>query len=161
MKYSRIMCLVRGDETDADTVETAVGLLAGNNQGIRFVYVIVVDRRFALDEPTPAAYSDAERALREAEQMSRQRVTARGAILQSRAIGPVLVREALDYGSEVIVAAAKITSTMNGKSIDDDSDYLISNAPCAVVLVRDAVPGFEATPGSRDSQTALTFARDN
>ena len=161
MKYSRVMCLVRGDETDPDTIETAVSLMGGNRRNIRFVYVIVVNRRFSLDAPDSVAYREAERVLREAEQMSGQRVSARGSILQSRSIGPVLVREALDNGSDVIVAAAKMVSTISGKSIDADSDYLMANAPCAVVLVRDAAPSIESVPEHRELQTASDPALDN
>lgn len=161
MKYSNVMCLVRGDETDPGTIGTAVDLMEGNNRSIRFVYVIEVDRRFALDEPNASTYSHAERALRRAEQMSGQRPIARGSILQSRSIGPVLVREALDFGADVIVAAVKVASMPNGKSIDDDSDYLMANAPCAVVLVREAVQGFQTLADHRVSQITAVSALDN
>ena len=154
MKYSRVMCLVRGDHSDADTIDTAIGLIAGNNRGIRFTHVIVVERRFALDGPNPSAYAEAERVLREAEQMAGQRLLARGSILQARSIAPVLVREALDHGADAIVAAAKIVTTINGKTMDRDSEYLMANAPCAVVLVRDSMPGFETNTALRELQAA-------
>jgi nucleotide-binding universal stress UspA family protein len=155
------MCLVRGDETDEDTIETAVSLMAGNNRYIRFVYVIVVERRFALDAPNSAKYREAERVLQEAEQMSGQRVSTRGSILKSRAIGPVLVREALDNGSDVIVASAKVIVTVSGKSMDDTSDYLIANAPCAVVLVRGAVSDYGNMPGRSEAPAASGIALEN
>ena len=154
MKYPRVMCLVRGDETDSAAISTAIGLASGNNRSIRFVYVILVDRRFALDSPEPDAYVEAERVLRQAEHMSGHRTLTGGSILQSRSAGPVLVREALDYSSDVIVAAVKIIATPSSKAIDEVSEYLMANAPCAVVLVRDALLRYETIPDHLDLQVA-------
>ena len=150
MKYSRVMCLVRGDDSDEEVVDTAVSLLTGNNRNIRFVYVIVVDRRRALDDAELEEHRNGERILRAAEQASGIRGEMRGIILQARSIAPVLIREAMDYGAEAIVAGAKILTSIGKKTIDEDSEYLLANAPCAVVLHRINVPGFE-THGERSS----------
>lgn len=143
MKYSRVICLVRGDETDAEVIETAVNLLESNRRRIRFVYVIVVDRRLPLDEPDQEDYRLGESALRAAEQVSGTRGQSRGVIMQARSIAPVLIREALDYGAEIIVAGAKVYESIGEKTIDADSEYLLANAPCAVVLHREHAPGYE------------------
>ena len=139
MSYSRIICLVRGDSTDAEVVDTAVSLSSGNNRSVRFVHVIVVDRRFALDAARQSRYEEGERVLRDAEHASGLRNEVSGSILQARSIGPVLIREALDFDAEAIVISAKIISNINTKQIDADSQYLMTNAPCAVILVRDPV----------------------
>lgn len=144
MSYSRIICLVRGDDSDKRSIDTAVSLLSGNNRSLQLVYVIVVDRRFALDAPDSAQFRKGESVLRDAEFATELRSGVRGSILQSRSIGPVLIREALDNDVEAIVASAKIVSTLNTKAIDSDAQYLMANAPCAVVLVREAEIGFEA-----------------
>ena len=144
MKYSRVMCLLRGDDSDKEAIDTAVSLLSGNHRSLKFVYVIVVDRRFALDSPNPARYQEAERVLQEAELASGMRSGVQGSILQSRSIGPVLIREALDHVAQIVVAPVKILSTLNTKAIDPDAEYLMANAPCAVVLVRQPARGFEA-----------------
>ncbi len=145
MSYSRIICLVKGDETDASVVNAAVEMLSNGNRSLRFVHVIVVGHRFALDASNSAGYGNAERILRDAEHIAGLRSDVRGAILQARSVGPVLVREALDFGAEAIVMAAKITSTINSKHLDSDSEYLIANAPCAVILVRQAEEDYEPT----------------
>ena len=161
MKYSRVMCLVRGDESDAVAIDTAVNLLSGNNRSLQFVYVIVVDRRFALDAPNPARYRQGERVLRDAELATGLRGGVRGSILQSRSIGPVLVREALDYGAEATVASVKVLATLNAKTIDSDAEYLMANAPCAVVLVRESAKGFEATTGQPDQKILMRATGDD
>ena len=143
MKFSRVLCLVRGDDTDTEVIDTAISLLAGNNRSIRFVYVIVVDRRQALDDPDLEEYSHAEQVLLSAEQASRGRGEARGVILQARSIAPVLIREALDYGADGIVASVRVLTSMGNKTVDTDSEYLLINAPCAVLLQRENIPGFE------------------
>ena len=147
MKYSRVMCLVRGNESDKEAIDVAVSLLSGSNRSLQLVYVIVVDRRYALDAPNPGRYSEGERVLRDAEFMSGLRGDVRGSILQSRSIGPVLIREALDFGAEAIVAAVEIFTTFNAKRIDADTEYLMTNAPCAVVLVREPAPDFDDALG--------------
>ncbi len=148
MKYSRVMCLVRGGDSDKEAIDVAVSLLSSNNRSLQLVYVIVVDRRYALDSPNPGRYNEGERVLRDAEFMTGLRSGVRGSILQSRSIGPVLIREALDFGAEVIVAASSVKigifTTSNAKGIDADTEYLMTNAPCAVVLVREPAPDFDA-----------------
>ena len=124
------------------------------------MYVIVVDRRFALDAPNPARYRDGERVLRDAELATGLRGGVRGSILQSRSIGPVLVREALDYGAEATVASVKVLATLNAKTIDSDAEYLMANAPCAVVLVRESAKGFEATSGQPDQKILMRASDD-
>ena len=143
MKCSRVMCLVRGDGSDKEAIDTAVSLLSGNNRSLQLVYVIVVDRRFALDAPDPTQYRKGERVLLDAEFATGMRGGVQSSMLQSRSIGPVLVREALDYAAEAIVASVKIMSTLNTRAIDSDAEYLMANAPCAVVLVREATTDFE------------------
>ncbi len=152
MTYSRVMCLVRGDETDAEVIDTAVSQLSGNNRSIRFVYVIVVNRRQAIDDPDPQVHRHAESVLRNAEQAAGIRGEPRGVILQSRSIAPVLIREALDYGAEVIVAGVRMLTSFGTKMIDPDSDYLLENAPCAVVLHRPNVQGFETGDDKSNSR---------
>ena len=159
MRYSRVMCLVRGDASDVSVVETAVSLSSGNNRSIRFVHVIVVDRRYALDTPSPSEYSRAESILLDAEHASGLRSEARGSILQARSIGPVLVREALDFEAEAIVLSAKIFNTLSSKKIDQDSEYLLVNAPCAVVLVREGGQSFELTNDHPDRGLEDALAR--
>lgn len=152
MTYSRVMCLVRGDETDEGVISIAVSQLTGNNRSIRFVYVIVVDRRQAIDDPDPQVHQRAERVLRNAEQAAGIRGESRGVILQSRSIAPVLIREALDYGAEAIVAGVKVLTSFGTKLIDPDSEYLLANAPCAVVLHRTSVLGFDTESDRSDSR---------
>ena len=155
MKYSRVMCLVRGDDSDKEAIDTAVSLLSGSNRSLQLVYVIVVDRRFALDAPDPAQYRKGERVLMDAEFATGLRGGVRGSILQSRSIGPVLVREALDHAAEVIVASVKVLSTLNAKAIDSDAEYIMTNAPCTVVLVREPVSGFEAASEQPDQKIRM------
>lgn len=155
MKCSRVMCLVRGDDSDREAIDMAVSLLSGNNRSLQLVYIVVVDRRFALDAPDPAQYREGERALLDAEFATGLRGGVRGSILQSRSIGPVLVREALDHAAEVIVASVKILSTLNTRAIDADAEYLMTNAPCAVVLVREPARGFEAASEQPDQNIAM------
>lgn len=159
MSYSRVMCLVRGDDSDPEVIATAVNLSNGNHRRIHFVYVIVVDRRYALDSPNLANYAEGERVLLRAEQASGLRNETRGSILQARSIGQVLVREALDFGAEALVLSARIVSTMNSKKVDPDSEYLLVNAPCALILVRDALEEYDASNGHPDRYPESVFVQ--
>lgn len=158
MTYSRVICLVRGDQADVEVISTAVSQLSGNNRNIRFVYVIVVDRRQAIDDPDPQVHRHAEQVLRNAEQSAGIRGETRGVILQSRSIAPVLIREALDYGAEVIVAGVRVLTTLGAKMIDPDSEQLLANAPCAVVLHRTSVDGFDTENGRENSRASNATA---
>ncbi len=143
MKFERVLGLVRGEDADAAVIDTAVSMLDGGTRGLHLVNVIVVDRIFPLDVADRARYEQAERSLRNAEQSAGIRTSSRGTILQSRSMGAVLVREAAEKEVEAIVATAHITQQNGVDRLDEDSDYLLTHAPCAVILLRMPVEGFD------------------
>ncbi len=153
MRLSRVICLLRGDDSDVDAVNTASSLLSGNNRSIHFVHVIEVARRYALDTAVQQEILHAENVLNNAHnQVSEQRgLSVHSAILQSRSIAPVLIREALDFGAQAIVAACVTSAVFAEREIDEDSQYLMAYAPCAVVLVRKSIA--EPTR-ARDTESA-------
>lgn len=133
-----MLCVVRGDDTDADAVNTAVDLLGGNPRMLFLTYVIVIDRRLPLDTTLTDEITRAERALINAEGMSGlSRDEMQGEILQGRSIGPTIVQEAFEKNVGVVIASVKLKRVLGLYRMDLDTEYLIANVPCAFALVRE------------------------
>ncbi len=144
MKVRRVLCVVKGDDTDAVAVDTAVDLLAGGQHRLHIAYVILVGRRLPLDANLPEEVARAERVLTQAEEQSGLgRDVVQGEILQGRSIGPAIVSEAFEKNVGAVVTSVKMKVSFGTRSLDKDAEYLIANTPCALVLVREPLEGFD------------------
>lgn len=160
MRAQRILCVVKGDETDAVAVDTAVDLLEGSQRRLFIAYVILVDRRMALDANLPAEVAKAERILRAAETMSGlSRDEVQGEILQGRSLGPSIVSESFERNVSAVVASFRMRSEFGKPELDADAEYLIKHTPCALVLVREPLEGFEDESHDEASSPARISTR--
>ena len=162
MTYERVICVVKGDESDDQAIETAVRMSSGNNRNrVHFVHVILVDHRNPLDWVDQARYDAAEELLRSVERRAGIGDNTRGVILQARAIAPIVVREAIDFNADAIVAVAEIVETLYARQLDDDAAHLVAHAPCAVIIIRDPLHEYDPKlhrPGS-GSEASVAPAR--
>lgn len=119
-------------------LEIAFGL-ARNDKTLRVqaVYVVEVDRRYALEAEFPQASQEGERCLAEAEEMARKyKSKCDGQILQAREAGHAIVDEAVEMGARAIILGAPRKSA-EGQALDlgATADFVLRHAPCEVVLV--------------------------
>ncbi len=158
MRTGRVLCVVKGDDTDSVALDTAVDLLAGGQRRLYITYVILVDRQLPLDANMPEEIARAEEVLSEAESYSGLgRDEVQGEILQGRSLGPAIVNESFEKNVGAVVTSVKMKSVLGARTLDRDADYLIANTPCALVLVREPLDGFDQDGASMGLQRMAEF----
>lgn len=117
------------------------------------IYIIEVDRAYPLHDVSPQLDAQAAACVEEAEASAKQaRVSCEPTILQARHAGPAIVHQAEESAVDLIVLGASHANAVHvsggaqtalargsGAAIDlgHTVDYIISHAPCEVIVVRE------------------------
>ncbi len=117
------------------------------------IYVVEVERAYPVDSDLPQQSAQGEACLAEAEAAARQaRVSCEAILLQARNAGPAVVDAAATEGVDVLVLGvshanavhsaggeqtALVRRTGAGIDLGHTADYILSHAPCEVVVVRE------------------------
>jgi len=117
------------------------------------IYVVEVDRAYPVDCDLPQASAQGEACLAEAEATAQQaKVSCEAILLQARSAGPAVVDVAATEAIDLLVLGVSHASTVHGgggeqtalvrrsgAAIDlgHTADYILSHAPCEVVVVRE------------------------
>ncbi len=137
MRYSRILCIVNGSDSDKYAVEAAVDMLTPRRRRLNLVYVISVPRTVAIDAHLPDEIHRAEEALANAEDMTGiNPEDVSTVILQGRTLGPIILREVFDRRISAIVTAIEPVHRLGGYDIGQDTLYLLEKSPSSVIVVR-------------------------
>ena len=137
MRFSRILCIVRGDDSDRHAVEAAVAMLTPRRRRLNLVYIIGVPRTHAIGDHLPDEIRRAEDALTQAESITGinpEDVTS--VILQGRSFGPIVLREVFDRRISAVVLAVDPVHRLGDYDIGADTLYLMEKSPSAVFVVR-------------------------
>ena len=60
-------------------------------------------------------------------------------LLQARDVGPAVVQEAMERGAQLIVMQMPYKKRFGSFTLGDTIPYILKNAPCQVILCRDAM----------------------
>ena len=117
------------------------------------IYVVEVERAYPVDCDLPQASAQGEACLAEAEAVARQaKVSCEAILLQARSAGPAVVDAAATEEIDLVVLGVSHANTVHGgggeqtalvrrsgAAIDlgHTADYILSHAPCEVVVVRE------------------------
>lgn len=117
------------------------------------IYVVEVERSHPVDSDLPQESAQGEACLAEAEAAARQaRVSCEAILLQARSAGPAVVDVAATEAIDLVVLGVSHANTVHrgggeqtalvrrsGAAIDlgHTADYILSHAPCEVVVVRE------------------------
>ena len=161
MKYSRILCIIRGDDSDQQTVETAVDLLTTRRRRLYLVYVISVPRTSAIDAHLPDEIRRAENGLSNAQSFARiNPEDISSVILQGRTLGPIILREVFDRRISAVVTAIDPIHDLREYDIGADTLYLMEKSPSAVIAIRSPIEDWaDDTGATTDSITYGTASR--
>ena len=142
MTPDKILIPVNGNGCDDDALRLASDIAKGNGKAkVYAVYVIEVKRDLPLDAEISQETSKAERALHHLEQLGRElKCPVEAALLQARDVGPAVVQEAVEQGGELIVMQMNYKRRFGLFSMGDTAPYILKNAPCQVILCREAIP---------------------
>ena len=117
------------------------------------IYVVEVDRAYPVDVDLPQESAQGEACLAEAEAAARQaKVSCEAILLQARNAGPAVVDVAATQQIDLVVLGVSHANTVYGRGGDQTAlarrsgtaidlgqtaDYILSHAPCEVVVVRE------------------------
>jgi nucleotide-binding universal stress UspA family protein len=153
--YQRLLVPVVGSAIDRKAIELVGDMACRQPVDVTLVYVVEVEQAMPLDSELPAAIDHGEAALLAAERHARLLLGQKHErlntdLLQARSAGAAIVDEAIERRAHKIVIAAK-NHTLHGKVVMGDTvSYVLKNAPCDVVLVRQATE----SDARRDQGTA-------
>lgn len=133
---------LNGGPTDELVVHLGCQLAKLTSAELVAVHVIEVDWRHELSEEMPAENEAASTVLDLAEGIAeRYRVKLTGDLLQAREVPAALVDEAIELGADAIILGLPYRKRFGGDfAIGATIPYVLDNAPCQVIVLREPVP---------------------
>ncbi|MFN8629339.1 MAG: universal stress protein [Chloroflexota bacterium] len=144
--FRRAVVALSGGRTDRPIVALAAEAAKHSHAELVGVHVVEIDWTLPLDADVAGRSEDAQRVLDIAE------ATAEGAryrletvLLQARDVGAAIVDEASERGADMIICGLPFKRRFGGDfAIGRTIPYILKNAPCAVWVVREAMPEEQA-----------------
>ena len=132
---------LNGGPTDELVVHLGCQLAKAASAELVAVHVIEVDWRHELSEELAVENETASALLDMAEGIAEQyKVKISGDLLQAREVAAALVDEAIEVGADAIIVGLPYRQRFGGDfAIGDAIPYIFQNAPCQVIVVREAV----------------------
>jgi nucleotide-binding universal stress UspA family protein len=138
--YRRAVLGLNGSSADPLVIQAALQLSSRDTELVA-LHVVEVDWRHDLDDEIPGSRDLASAVLDMAEGAAeRGKVAMRTELLQARDVGAALVDEAVAIDADVILLGLPYRTRLGGDfAIGRTIPYVFQNAPCRVVVVREAV----------------------
>jgi nucleotide-binding universal stress UspA family protein len=146
---------LNGGPTDELVVHLGCQLAKSHSAELVAVHVIEVDWRHELSEEMSDENLAASAVLDLAEGIAeRYKVKLSGDLLQAREVAAALVDEAVELGADAIIVGLPYRKRFGGDfALGTTIPYILQNAPCQVIVVREPVP---TTGERRDTRQRLT-----
>jgi nucleotide-binding universal stress UspA family protein len=139
MEFHKILVPVDGSDADADSIKLACRLAKSEKAKILVVHIIPIERSLPLDAELSKEIKKAETILERAERIGLERGCAvETDLLQARNIGPSIVDEAVERGTDLIVMGLTYKRHFGQYSLGDVTPYVLKNAPCQVIFLQQA-----------------------
>ena len=141
MEVRRVLVPVRGTQADDWALELAVSLSRKKGAHILAVYVVEVSRSLPLDVQISAEVRQGNQVLDRIQGLANDLdYEVEADLLQAREVGPALVDEAVEKGVDLIIMGVPYKRRFGEFSLGRVAPYLLKNAPCRVLLVREPQP---------------------
>ncbi len=140
MKISKVLVPVSGRRTDDDALKLAFSVCRQSKARIYVIFVIQVPRTRPLDDEMEGEIEKGERYLDRAEKLASEAGSkVETELLQAREVGPAIVDEAVERGVDAIVLGVGAKKRFGEYALGPTTDYVLKNAPCAVLVSREAL----------------------
>ena len=141
-QFRRAVVALSGGRTDRQIVTLAADVARAGRAEIVGVHVVEIDWTLPLDADVAGHDENAQRVLDIAE------TTAEAAhyqmetvLLQARDVGAAIVDEATERGADVVICGLPFRRRFGGDfAIGPTIPYILKNSPCAVWIIREAMP---------------------
>ena len=140
MLVDNILVPVHDNGCDDEALRLAGEIAKVSKATVHALYVIEVKRDLPLDAEITQETFKAEKVLHHIEQLGRElKCPVEATLLQARDVGPAVVQEAMERGSELIVMQMPYKKRFGSFTLGDTIPYILKNAPCQVILCREAM----------------------
>ena len=143
--FSKALVGLNGGPTDEAVVHLAAQLAKPGNAELILVHVVEVDWSHELSDDVAGRDEQASAILDRAEAIAeRYKVPLQPSLLQARDVGAALVDEAVELGVDAIIIGLPYRKRFGGDfALGRTLPYVLQNAPCEVVVMREAVAASE------------------
>ncbi len=141
-QFRRAVVALSGGRTDRPIVALAAETAKASHAELVGVHVVEIDWTLPLDADVAGRSEDAQRVLDIAETTAEAaRYRLETVLLQARDGGAAIVDEASERGADMIICGLPFRRRFGGDfAIGSTIPYILKNAPCAVWVVREAMP---------------------
>jgi nucleotide-binding universal stress UspA family protein len=141
----RLVVHVTGRSDDQRLLEIVEKIGQRQNTFITIAYVVEVQQSMPLDAELPAEIDRGEAVLHAAELFAARcvggkRENVRTELLQARSAGAAIVDEAIETDANAILLSCALRKKHGRTQVGDTVDYVLRNAPCEVMVIRQALP---------------------
>jgi nucleotide-binding universal stress UspA family protein len=145
-QFRRAVIALSGGRTDRPIVALAADIARAGHAELVGVHVVEIDWTLPLDADVAGRSEDAQRVLDIAEATAEAaRYQLDTVLLQARDVGAAIVDEASERGADMIICGLPFRRRFGGDfEIGRTIPYILKNAPCAVWVVREAMPEEQA-----------------
>lgn len=141
-QFRRAVVALSGGRTDRQIVTLAADIARAGRAEIVGVHVVEIDWTLPLDADVAGHDESAQRVLDIAE------TTAEAAhyqmetvLLQARDVGAAIVDEATEREADVVICGLPFRRRFGGDfAVGPTIPYILKNSPCAVWIIREAMP---------------------
>jgi nucleotide-binding universal stress UspA family protein len=142
--YKRLLVPVNGTTGDGRVLSVVGQLTHEHPVSATLIYVVEVHQSMPLDAELPDEIDRGESVLQQAEDIARRQLDHKLSnvfteLLQARSAGAAIVDEAIERHVDAIVMAASLNRKFGRPSMGEAVGYVLKNAPCEVILVRQAL----------------------
>ena len=141
--FTRAVLALNGGSSDELILRLTTAMAKGSDAELVAVHVVEVDWTLPIDADIAGNSEEAQRVLDGAEGAAeRAKVKLEPVLLQARDVGAAIVDEASERGADLLVTGLPYKKRFGGDfAIGRTVPYVLKNAPCAVWVVREPIPG--------------------
>jgi len=145
-QFRRAVVALAGGRTDRPIVALAAEIAKASRAELIGVHVVEIDWTLPLDADIASQSEDAQRVLDIAEATAEAaRYTLETVLLQARDVGAAIVDEASEREADLVILGLPFRRRFGGDfTIGGTVPYILKNAPCAVWVIREAMPEEQA-----------------
>jgi nucleotide-binding universal stress UspA family protein len=138
----RAVIAVNGATSDERIVRVACGLARPTKAELIAVHVVEIGWSLPIDADVAGRSEEAQRVLDLVEGIAdAERMPIETVLLQARDVGAAIVDEAGERGADLLVLGLPYKKRFGGDfAIGRTVPYVLKNAPCAVMVVREPIP---------------------
>jgi nucleotide-binding universal stress UspA family protein len=144
--FRRAVVALSGGRTDRQIVSLASEIAKAHHGELVGVHVVEIDWTMPLDADVAGRDEAAQRVLDIAEataEASRYKLDT--VLLQARDVGAAIVDEATERGADLLICGLPFRRRFGGEfTVGTTIPYILKNAPCAVWVIREAMPEEQA-----------------